>query len=85
MLLQLNDSVKNVCMFLYVCVAPKCFACNTATFFGCQPSSSDPICVMIERKRGEEGRRGVLLLLLFSPCFNAHKNFAALNSLTCRM
>lgn len=39
-------------MYLYVCV--KRFACNAASFFGCQPSSSNPICVVIERKRGEE-------------------------------
>lgn len=40
--------------YLYACCMKR-FACNTATFFGCQPSSSDPICVVIERKRGEEG------------------------------
>lgn len=35
----------------------KRFACNMATFFGCQPSSCNPICVVIEReRRGGEGR-----------------------------
>lgn len=43
--------------YLYGCCMKR-FACNTATFFGCQPSSSDPICVVIERKRGEEGEGG---------------------------
>lgn len=63
--LQKNYNLKNeICCYTwinpYVTVRVCCikrFACNTTAFFGCQPSSSDPICVSVENKK-EGGGRG---------------------------
>lgn len=50
----------NLYMCVCVCVCARCMkfsVCNT-TFFGCQPSSSNPICVVIERENKRKKGKG---------------------------